>query len=281
MRIVLAQVDSVLGDVNQNLARAREILLGQAGGDTDLVVFPELFLTGYSLGNVPHDVGIAIDDVRFSSLAAAAGDSTAALIGLVETGPGMERYNSAAYIQGGGVVHTHRKVHLANYDIWEEGKHFTPGSSIGAFDSSLGRLATLICYDLWQPASVVVAVHDGAQVLLVPSNSIERRFSDEANNQDQWKAITRFYASMFASYVVFVNRVGVEGELTFWGGSHVVDPCGRIVAEGPTHEEALVVVDIDLDEVTRRRREVPFGTEARLDLVIEELNRIVAQGGDL
>ncbi len=279
MRIVLAQVASVLGDVDQNLARAREILLGQAADDADLVVFPELFLTGYSIGDLRRDVAMPVDDDRLSSLAAAAGDSTAALVGFVERGLRMERYNSAAYLQGGTVIHTHRKAHLASYDIWEEGKHFTPGSSVGAFDSSVGRVATLICYDLWHPALVFVAVQDGARILLVPSNSIERRFSDEADNQDQWKAMTRFYASVFECYVVFVNRVGVEGELSFWGGSHVVDPRGRFVAEGPRHEEALVVADIDLDEVRRRRQETPLIQEAHMGLLIKELNRIVAQGG--
>jgi len=281
MRIVLAQVDSVLGEVDENLERARDIVHAQAADGADLVVFPELFLTGYSIGDVRRDVSIEIDDGRLASLAAEAGDSTAVLIGFVERGLRTERYNSAAYLQGGAVVHTHRKVHLANYDIWEEGKHFTPGSSLGAFDSSVGRMATLICYDLWHPALVFVAVQHGARILLVPSNSVERRFSDEANNQDQWKAMTRFYASVFECYVVFINRVGVEGELTFWGGSHVMDPRGSLVVEGPRHEEALVVADIDPEEVRRRRQETPLVQEAHLGLLIEELNRIVVQGGHL
>lgn len=280
MRIVLAQLDTVVGDVDQNFVRAREILLNQAAADAALVVFPELFLTGYPIGAAGRqEVDIAIGDDRLASLAAAAGDSTGALVGFAERGLRMERYNSAAYLQGGAVVHTHRKAHLADYDIWEEGKHFTPGSSVRAFDSSVGRLATLICYDLWQPAFVFIAIHDGARILLVPSNSIERPFSDQADNQDQWKTMTRFYASMFECYVVFVNRVGTEGEFTFWGGSHVMDPRGRLVAEGPRHEEALIVAEIDLDEVRRRRQETPLVQEAHLGLLIKELDRIVAEQG--
>lgn len=279
MRIVLAQVDSVLGDVDENVRRAREILLEQTAGGADLVVFPELFLTGYSIGAATQDVDIEITDDRIASLADAAGETTAALVGFAERGLRMERYNSAVFLQGGAVVHTHRKAHLATYDIWEEGKHFTPGSSVEAFDSSVGRVASLICYDLWQPGLVLVAVQDGAQILLVPSNSIDRPFSDQASNQDQWKMMTRFYASLFECYVVFVNRVGTEGDLVFWGGSHVMDPHGRLVVECPRDDEALVVAEIDLHEVRRRRQETPLVQEARLGLLIKELNRIVAQGG--
>lgn len=281
MRLVLAQADSVLGDVDQNLERAKEILRESASLGADLVVFPELFLTGYSVSDVARDIAIEGGDDRLAALTAADGGSIAALIGFVERGLRMERYNSAAYLEDGAVVHVHRKAHLATYDVWEEGKHFTEGSSLGAFDSRLGRLATLICYDLWHPAFVFVAVQDGAHVLLVPSNSIDRRFSDEAGNQRYWKEITRFYASMLECYVVFVNRVGMEGTLAFWGGSHVVDPRGRLVAEGPKHEEALVVADIDLEVVRRRRQEVPLVQGARLGLVLKELNRIAAQGGHL
>jgi predicted amidohydrolase len=178
-------------------------------------------------------------------------------------------------------VHTHRKAHLASYDIWEEGSHFTPGSSVRAFDSSVGRVASLICYDLWHPGLVLVAVRDGARILLVPSNSIDRRFSDQASNEDQWRNITRCYASLFECYVVFVNRVGAEADLVFWGGSHIVDPQGRVVAEAPNDDEAIVVVEVDLDEVDRRRRETPLVQDAHLDLVIRELERIVTDGRQL
>ena len=277
MRIALAQVDSVLGDIDENVRRARDIIARQASAGVDLVVFPELFLSGYSIGSVPHDVAMGIGDDRIAALADAAGDTTAALVGFTERGTDGRRYNSAAFLQSGGVVHTHRKAHLATYDIWEEGKHFTPGSSIRAFDSNVGRVASLVCYDLWHPGLVLVAVQDGAEILLVPSNSIERDFSDRASNQDQWNVITRFYASMFECYVVFVNRVGAEGGLVFWGGSHVIDPHGRLVAEAPKNGEALTLVEIDPSEVGHRRRQTPLMQQARLDMLIAELDRLVAR----
>ena len=86
---------------------------------------------------------------------------------------------------------------------------------------------------------------------------------------------------MLESYVIFVNRVGRQENLVFWGYSHVVDPWGMVVAEGPVYEEALITVDIDLGNVRRRRREVPLVKEARLALLARELNRLVEEGGDL
>ncbi len=280
MRIGLAQLNSILGDVNGNLSRAHKVVAEAKSEGVDLVVFPELFLTGYSLAEIEEDVSLEVDDERIRALAADA-NSTGMLIGFQEGQRRPHTYNSAAYIEDGRVVHTHRKAYLATYGQWEESKHFTPGSSLRAFDTRFGRMATLICFDVWQPAFVFLAIQDGAQVLLVPSNSVRKEFADQTQNHDFWSDITRFYASMFECYVVFVNRVGDEGELNFWGGSHVVDPQGNVVVEAPRDEEALVVTDIDLGAVDQRRRETPLLKEARLGVLMKELERLASRGGHL
>ena len=280
MRIGLAQLNSIIGAVDENLERAHKVVAEAKSKGVDLIVFPELFLTGYSLADIEQDVSLDVDDDRISALAAAA-NSTGMLIGFQEGRRRPHTYNSAAYLEGGRVVHTHRKAYLATYGPWEESKHFTPGSSLRAFDTRFGRMATLICFDVWQPAFVFVAIQDGAQVLLVPANSVKREFADQTENQDLWSDITRFYASIFECYVVFVNRVGNEGELKFWGGSHVVDPQGNVIAEAPRDEESLLVTDIDLGAVDKRRREAPLLKEARLGLLIKELERLAFGGGHL
>jgi predicted amidohydrolase len=86
---------------------------------------------------------------------------------------------------------------------------------------------------------------------------------------------------MYQVYVVFVNRVGVEGELRFWGGSHVIDPWGNVVGEAEQHTEQVLTVDVDLAEVRRRRRQVPLVKEARLGLLQREIRRLLEEGGDL
>jgi predicted amidohydrolase len=141
-------------------------------------------------------------------------------------------------------------------------------------------MATLICNDAWQPQLPFIAVHDGAQVLLIPTSSAQSLFPQHYDSESYWRDLTRFYGRMYQSYVVFVNRVGSEEDLHFWGGSHVVDPWGEVIGEAEDGETVLLV-DIDFGQVRRRRREVPLVREARLALLEREIHRLVDEGGDL
>jgi N-carbamoylputrescine amidase len=275
VRVALGQVEPALGDVSENTRRTREVLDRARSEGVDLVVFPELTLTGYSLGRVNEDVARSVDDPEIAGLAEAA-DGLACVVGFAEAGR-VHTYNSAAYLERGAVRQVHRKLYLPNYDIWEERKHFTPGGTMRSFDTDIGPVAILICSDAWQPALAVLAVQDGARVLIVPANSTRRLPAI----QEEWRDVSRFYARMLECYVVFVNRVGEEHELSFWGGSHVYDPWGELVAEAPVDEPALVTVELDLGCVRRRRRELPLVKEARLALLSRELERLAAEGGDL
>jgi predicted amidohydrolase len=280
MRIALAQTNARLGDVDANLdVAARHIDDGLAEG-ADLIVFPELNLTGYAIGDVDEDLAVEVGDPRLTALAERAG--TAGLVlGFPEISEGLHVYNSCAYFEGGRLLHVHRKLYLPTYDIFEERKAFSPGQDMRAFPTRHGRMALLTCNDAWQPQLAFVAVQDAARVLLVPAASARARPGKPWDAREYWRDITRFYARMFQTFVVFVNRAGDEGELQFWGGSHVYDPWGNLVAEAPLGEEARVTVDLDLDAVRRRRREIPLLKEARLGLLERELRRLVEAGGDL
>src|ERR687895_661681 len=280
MRVVLAQIDCLLGDLNENLRRAKEVVGEANDKGADLVIFPELTLAGYALREFSNEIAIEARSEPIISLAEEAGDM-GVVVGFCEEGRGFHIYNSAAYLDGGSLLHLHRKLYLPNYRIYEERKHYNPGQSLRAFDTRLGRMAILICNDAWQPFLPFIAVQDGAQVLIIPANSGLYPYPELLDTKEYWRDITRFYARMLESYVVFVNRVGEEGDLTFLGYSHVVDPWGQVVAEGPGREEALITADIDLGNVRRRRREVPLVKEARLALLRKELNRLAEEGGDL
>jgi predicted amidohydrolase len=280
VRVALAQIDCLLGDLDENLRRAKEVVAKAKVESADLVVFPELSLVGYALGEFSSEVAIEAQSEPIISLAEEAGE-TAVVVGFCEEGRGLHIYNSAAYLEGGSLLHVHRKLYLPNYRIYEERKHYNPGQSLRAFDTKLGRMAMLICNDAWQPFLPFIAVQDGAQMLIIPANSGLYPHPELLDTKGYWRDITRFYARMLQSYVVFVNRVGRQESLVFPGYSHVVDPWGQVVAAGPEHEEALVTVDIDLGNVRRRRREVPLVREARLALLSKELNRLAEEGGDL
>jgi predicted amidohydrolase len=280
MRVALAQIDCVLGDTDKNLRKAKEVVAEARSRSADLTVFAELSLSGYALEELDDDLAIEAQSETIGSLAEAAGEM-AVVVGFCEEGQRFQNYNSAAYLEGGALRHLHRKLYLPNYRIYEERKHYNPGQSMRAFDTRLGRMAILICNDAWQPFLPFIAVQDGAQVLIIPADSGSYPYPELLDTKDYWRGITRFYARMLESYVIFVNRVGQQDEIVFWGYSHVVDPWGTVVAEGPLHEEALITVDIDLGNVRRRRREVPLVKEARLALLAKELNRLAEEGGDL
>ena len=280
MRVALAQIDSVLGDTEGNLRKAKEVVAEAKSRGADLTVFPELCLSGYALEELDDDIAIEADGETINSLAEAAGEM-AVVVGFCEEGQRFQNYNSAVYLEGGVLRHLHRKLYLPTYRIYEERKHYNPGQSMRAFDTRFGRMAVLICNDAWQPFLPFIAVQDGAQVLIIPADSGTYPFPELLDTKDYWQGITRFYARMLESYVIFVNRVGKQDQIDFWGYSHVVDPWGTVVAEGPLYEEALITVDIDLGDVRRRRREVPLVKEARLALLARELNRLAEEGGDL
>jgi predicted amidohydrolase len=275
LRVALAQVDCTLGELGDNLRRTSAALEQARGQGADLVVFPELNLTGYSIGRLDEDV--SLDDV---APLLDGDEQTAVVVGFAEAGR-LHTYNSAAYLQGGDVRHVHRKLSLPTYGVFEERKHFSPGQAMRAFDTPFGRMAILLCYDAWQPMLPFLAVQDGARLLIVPANSSREGFPGAAGLPEEWRTINHFYARMLESYVVFVNRVGREGELTFWGGSQVVDPYGATVHEAPLDEESVTTVELDLDVVRRRRHEMPLVKEARLALLAREIERLAAEGGDL
>lgn len=276
----MAQVAPVLGDVDANFELARQAIREAREKGADLVVFPELSMTGYSLGQVSEEVSIEASDPRITELAEEAGD-VSVVIGFHEDGSGVRTYNSAAYLEGGQILHLHRKLYLPTYGIFEERKHFSPGQNMRAFTSRFGRMAMMICNDAWQPALGFLAVQDFARVLLIPTNSADSRFPGDLDTTEYWRDITEFYGRMYECYVVFVNRVGSEGDLDFWGNSHVVDPWGQTIVEAPLRKEAIVTADLDLQSVLKRRRKVPLLKEARLSLLNRELHRLAEEGGDL
>ena len=274
MRIALAQIETELGAVAENIRRSRVAISEAAAQGADLVVFPELSLTGYSLGSVSHDVALSAGDPLLFTLSRAAGE-TAVVVGFVERGA-VHVHNSAAYLHAGHVVHVQRKLYLPTYGRFEEHKHFRAGERLRSFDSPTGRSAVLICNDAWQAPLPFLTVQDGARVLIVPARSglTGDRDLDVALRED-WSHLLHHHARFLETYVVFVNSVGRETGIEFWGGSRVLDPWGRVVVLAPDGEPALVTAEVDLAAVDRRRRESPLVKDGRLDLLARELDRVV------
>jgi predicted amidohydrolase len=199
--------------------------------------------------------------------------------GYVEESPDHRFYNSALYVEDGRIVHRHRKVYLPTYGMFDELRYFASGDSVSAFNTKFGRMGILICEDVWHLSAGCILSADGADVMIHLASSPARGMKAEPRLDiyDTWENLNRTYASSFCCYVVFVNRVGCEDGLTFWGGSEVIDPDCRLAGKAKYLDEDLLVTDIDTDKIRRARMYTPVRRDERLHLTLKELHRIASR----
>ena len=279
--LAVAQIDTVLGDVEANLEKHLARIDEAVQSKADLVVFPELSLTGYALQDLTAEVALrpTSDDPTFQTLLRAS-QRADLLVGFVEEDERHRIYNSAAYLSQGEILSIHRKVYLPTYGMFDESRYFAWGDSIRAFDTPLGRLGVLICEDFWHASPPYLLWLDGADLLLFISASPGRGLdTGDALESARWvEHVAQAYASLFTTFVTNVGRVGFEDGLGFWGGSVVFDPHGELIARGPYHEESLFFAELDPHQLHRARTRLPLLRDERTELVHRELQRIRHSG---
>ncbi|MBK7215718.1 MAG: hypothetical protein IPH95_01270 [Candidatus Promineofilum sp.] len=274
----LGQIAPVLGDVAANLQLHLEMAAAAVERGVDLLIFPELALTGYQLGDRAFDVAIRADaaDPTFAALL----DASRRLDLVVSFVEVDERYRhtiTAAYLSNGRLVHRHRKIYLPTYGAFNEAHTFAHGDRARAFDTRFGRMGLLVCEDFWHAGLPYLLWQDGADILLLLSASAEHGLGESVSTSEKVLAINRAYALLFTDFVIHVNRVGREAVGDFWGGSTVYGPDASLLAEGPRHEPALVVAEIDSDALRPARRLLPLLRDEQPDLMRRELERIAYQ----
>lgn len=274
-RIALAQIAPILGNRTRNLELHFQTLEQARAAGADLVVFPELSLTGYFVRDMVPDIGLSAGCAEIESLCQSAGDMDV-VFGFVEQSPHFRFYNSAAYVERGVVRHVHRKVYLPTYGLFDEQRYFAAGDRLCAFATTrFGRVGLLVCEDLWHLSAAAIMQAEEVDVLICLANSPARGIqNEEIRTAEIYRHVCRTYALLLGAVVVLVNRVGFEDGLCFWGGSMVVGPGGDVLAEAPALDEALSVARLDLDELRRERVITPLGRDERLLLTVEELQRI-------
>jgi predicted amidohydrolase len=199
-------------------------------------------------------------------------------VGLVEESDGHRFHNSALFLEGGRIRHVHRKVYLPTYGMFDEGRYFAAGERLQAFTTRHGRFGMLICEDFWHPSTSLVLAQDGADYLLVlsngPTEGLDAR--EGVASQAAWKDLARVTAQLQTCYVAWVNRVGFEDGINFSGGSLVVDPFGRTLAEGRMLDDDLVICDLDRSRLKRARTVLPLLRDERLAVLSREVERLLA-----
>lgn len=276
LNLALAQIDTRLGVVQANLEKHLDFI--QQAKGADVILFPELSLTGYVLQDLVPTVVTkpTADDPIFKPLLQAS-KNIDIIVGFTEEDSRHRFFNSAAYLSQGELVHVHRKVYLPTYGMFDEGRYWAWGDSIRAFDTRFGRVGVLICEDFWHASPPYLLWLDGADILYLMSVSPGRGLgNDEALESARWvEHVSQAYASLFTAFVAQTNRVGYEDGLNYWGGATAYDPDGEQIAKGPYHAEALTMAQLDLDDLHRTRARLPLLRDERTALVQRELNRIM------
>ena len=193
-----ANLDDVIGKINKGKEKGAE-----------LIVFPELALTGYFVGQRYHEVALRMDSHEIEKIVSAT-YGTAAIVGFIEESPSMNFYNSALIAVNGDVLFAYRKLNLPNYGVFEERKIFSPGKQVPVFKLHDFNVAVFICNDLWHPSIPYLGVTQKADIFVTIFNSSQGSMGDEFSNIESWEIINGFYARVFGVYNICANRVGEE-----------------------------------------------------------------------
>lgn len=272
--VAVAQVESACGDVTANLRKHVDVIGAARGEGIAVLVFPELSLTGHGAGPDALRLALRCDDAAVEAIARASGPMCT-VFGFIEEAGGARFYNAAIAVRDGAVVALHRKINLATYGRLEDGKHFGAGSRVDAFDVGRNwRASMLICADLWNPPLVHLAALQDVTLLLAPVSSAVEAVAADFDNPAGWAVNLRFHALTYGLPIAMANRVGREGDLTFWGGSRIVDAFGHTLAQAEGADEALVHARIDFADVRRARFHLPTLRDANTPLVQRELGRV-------
>jgi N-carbamoylputrescine amidase len=283
-RVGLVQM-SATSDPDKNLQRAIDRLHQAAAKGAQIVCLPELFQTQYFCQREDaalFDLAESIPGPTTSRLAETAKHLRIVLIGSLfeRRAPGVY-HNTAVMIDADGSLRgIYRKMHIPDDPLYYEKYYFTPGDlGFKAFDTQVGRVGTLVCWDQWYPEGARLTALQGAQVLFYPTaigwHPEEKAQFGEAQ-YDAWHTIQRAHAIANGVYVAVVNRVGFENGdvrgnkasgkgLEFWGGSFIADPFGRVIAKASHDQEEILIGEVDPQLLEETRRNWPFLRDRRID----------------
>jgi len=254
LRVALCQINTRVGDLDHNVERIIDALRWADGAGADVAVFPELAITGYPPEDLLLKPGFVADNQRTVERVAEATGRCVAVVGFVD----LERdlYNAAAICGGGKVRGIYRKQELPNYSVFDEMRYFGVGQEPGTLYLIGGvRVGISICEDAWNPSGPIADQADSGAELIININASP--FA--SGKQERRERLLSTRASDSSCALVYVNQVGGQDELVFDGGSVAFDADGELIARSPQFVEDLMVVDLAVDPVYRKRLLDPRG----------------------
>jgi predicted amidohydrolase len=260
LTLALAQFSPKLCDKEHNLKKMEELIVQAWKNNAQLIIFPEMALTGYVCRDLFYQLAEPLNGPSITRLGKSAAQNSMYLIfGMPEEGEvkGVI-YNSAVLISPKGAVKAYRKIYLPTHAVFDEKRYFRPGKDLHVFDTGIGKVGLTICYDLCFPELFRLLTLDGAQLIACISASPSVR-------KDYFEVFTRARAMENGVFLAYVNLVGVEDGLQFWGGSRLISPEGKILAAAKYDEESLVFSEVDYGDLLHARAFLPTLRDLRLD----------------
>ncbi len=272
-------------DPDENLELAAAWVRRAAREGAQVICLPELFRTQYFCqreDTALFDLAEPIPGPSTERLGAVAREERVTVIASLfeRRAPGLYHNTAATLGVDGAVTSLYRKMHIPDDPLYYEKYYFTPGDlGYRAYDTAVGRVGTLVCWDQWDPEGARITALQGANVLFYPTaigwHPYEKA-EHGAAQYDAWQTIQRSHAIANGVYVAAPNRVGMEhGDirgnraeapgLEFWGGSFIADPFGRVVAQASHDSEEILTAEIDLAHLEEQRRNWPFLRDRRID----------------
>jgi predicted amidohydrolase len=273
--VALAQIKPKLGCLADNMALVEAAIDKGITAGADLVVFPELGLTGYFLKDLVPEVALRLDAPQIERLKLLSRRISIA-IGLVEVSADYRFFNTAIYFEAGEIRHVHRKVYLPTYGLFDEQRYLARGDRFRAFDTKFGRVGMLICEDMWHLSASYILAMDNATTLICLSSSPGRGISgtEELGSATAWQKLTSTTAMFLNCRVFYCNRVGYEDGINFWGGSEVIAPSGEVTHRASLLEEDMVLAQVDEGALRRERIFSPMIRDENMAITLKELKRI-------
>jgi NAD+ synthase (glutamine-hydrolysing) len=277
MKIALAQIKPILGNVEKNLDIHGEIFQKARREKADLLVFPELSLTGYTLKDMVPEIALQPASAPLFRELEKWSRELSLVVGFAEEKEKGIYTNSAAYIEKGQITHIHRKAFLPTYGMFEEGKFFARGKTFSPFITSWGKAGLMICYEFLFYGVGYLYFSAGADLFIAISAAPGRgmELESEFESSRMWELMAETLSRFSTAFVLYCNRVGVEDGKTFAGGSFVYGPKGNRLAKAPDTEEHLLIVDIQLDDLREARKHLHYRRDNHPEIILENLRKIV------
>jgi predicted amidohydrolase len=262
LRVALAQITCDVGNKDRNLEIIRKNVVKARRKGAQLLIFPELSLTGYVVRDQIYELAERIPGPSTRAVERLSKENDLHIIfGMPETSGKTQAtlYNSAVLIGPHGLIGKYHKMYLPTHSVFEEKRYFRPGYQVAVYDTELGKIGLVICYDIYFPEVTRLARLKGAQLIVCisASPSIRRSF---------FETLTVARAIENTAFLAYVNRAGIEDGLQFWGGSRLIGPSGKIIAEAKYDEEDFVVAELDYADAKQAEAFVPTLRDLRPEL---------------